>query len=193
MAASNGGEPPFEAAALERAGASFDKAANQVARASQIIRQLRGFVKKGDGVRRGEPIDGLIEEASALALIGAKERGVKVSMQIAAGLPEVLADKIGLQQVIVNLIRNAVEAMEGCSRRELTLAAERDGDGMVAISIADTGLGIAPEAAKRLFEPFVTTKPQGMGVGLSICRSSSRRMVVRSPQPPMPQAARPSA
>jgi two-component system sensor kinase FixL len=129
------------------------------------------FVGKGDGAHRDEPFNRLIEEASALALIGAKDSVVKVDMQIAAGLPNVLVDKIAVQQVIVNLIRNAVEAMEGCPRRELTLAAERCVDGMVAISMADTGPGIAPEVAKRLFEPFVTTKPRGMGIGLSICRS----------------------
>jgi two-component system sensor kinase FixL len=156
---------------LERASASFDNAAAQVVRAAQIIRRLRDFVKRGDGARRGEPIARLIEEASALALVGTRDRGVKVDLRITPGLPEVLADKIALQQVIVNLIRNAIEAMEGCSRRELTLAAELDADGMVAISIVDTGPGIAPEVAGRLFEPFVTTKPQGMGVGLSICRS----------------------
>jgi two-component system sensor kinase FixL len=160
-----------EASALERAGASFDNAAAQVARATQIIRRLRDFVRKGDGAHRDEPVNRLIEEASALALIGTKDRIVKIDLQIAAGLPNVRADKIAVQQVIVNLVRNAVEAMEGCPRRELTVAAERCADGMVAISIADTGPGIEPEVAKRLFEPFVTTKPQGMGVGLSICRS----------------------
>jgi two-component system sensor kinase FixL len=160
-----------DAAALERAGASFENAAAQVARATQIVRRLRDFVGKGDGARRGESVGRLIAEASALALIGAKDSGVRVEMQIAAGLPDVLADKIAVQQVIVNLIRNAVEAMEGCARRELTLGAEPDGDGMISISIADTGPGIATEIAERLFRPFVTTKPQGMGVGLSICRS----------------------
>jgi two-component system, LuxR family, sensor kinase FixL len=160
-----------KAAALERAGASFDNAAAQVVRATQIIRRLRDFVGKGDAARRREPVGRLIEEASALALIGVKDRGVKVEMRIAAGLPDALADRIALQQVIVNLIRNAVEAMEGCARRELILEAEPDSHGMIAISIADTGPGIAPEIAERLFQPFVTTKPQGLGVGLSICRS----------------------
>lgn len=80
-------------------------------------------------------------------------------------------DKIQIQQVIVNLTRNAIEAMETSERRELTISTAMAEDGAVEISIVDTGPGIAPEIADRLFQPFVTTKAQGMGVGLSICRS----------------------
>jgi two-component system, LuxR family, sensor kinase FixL len=83
----------------------------------------------------------------------------------------VSVDKIQIQQVVVNLARNAIEAMEGSGRRELTVSADLIEDGMVQVSVADTGPGIAPEIADRLFQPFVTTKAQGMGVGLSICRS----------------------
>jgi len=83
----------------------------------------------------------------------------------------VLIDKVHIQQVVVNLMRNAIEAMEGSDRRELTISTEIVEDGLIRISIADTGPGIAPEVSGRLFQPFVTTKAQGMGVGLSICRS----------------------
>ena len=92
-------------------------------------------------------------------------------LRVAAGLPEALCDKIQVQQVVVNLVRNAIEAMDGGERRELSIAASLDEDGAIAIGVADTGPGIAPEIAERLFQPFVTTKAQGMGVGLSICRS----------------------
>jgi two-component system, LuxR family, sensor kinase FixL len=112
-----------------------------------------------------------IEEAAALALIGVKERGVKAQWQSAPQLPDVLIDKVQIQQVVVNLMRNAIEAMEVSHRRELTISAAMNEDSTVAVSIIDTGPGIAPEIADRLFQPFVTTKAQGMGVGLSICRS----------------------
>jgi two-component system, LuxR family, sensor kinase FixL len=160
-----------DAAAAERAGGIFDNAAAQVVRATQIIRRLRDFVRKGESEQRAEPVGKLVEEASALALIGVRDRGVKVQLRIAPQLPDVSVDKIQLQQVVVNLIRNAVEAMDRSERKELTVTAALDEDGTVAIDVADTGPGIAPEIAERLFQPFVTTKAQGMGVGLSICRA----------------------
>jgi two-component system sensor kinase FixL len=146
-------------------------ALGQVTRASEILRRLRDFMRKGESNVQAENVAKLIAEASGLALIGAHERGVKVQMSVAAALPEALCDKVQIQQVVVNLVRNAIEAMEGGERRELSIAAECDEAGAIAIAIADTGPGIAPEIAERLFQPFVTTKAQGMGVGLSICRS----------------------
>ena len=92
-------------------------------------------------------------------------------LRSAPNLPQVLIDKIQIQQVLLNLMRNAIEAMEVTERRELTIASEMEEDARVWISIVDTGPGIAPEIADRLFQPFVTTKAHGMGVGLSICRS----------------------
>jgi two-component system sensor kinase FixL len=156
--------------ATERARAVFDNAAEQVDRAAQLVRRLREFGRKGESERRLEPIGKLIDEAAALALLGARDIGIKVQMRIAPQLPDVAVDRIQVQQVVVNLIRNAVEAMES-ERRELTVSAAPDGNGGVAIRVADTGPGLAPEVAERLFQPFVTTKPQGMGIGLSICRS----------------------
>ncbi len=167
-----------DAAGVERARGIFDSAAAQVVRATQIIRRLRDFVGEGEGNRRGEPVAKLIEKASALALIGVKDSDVRIELQVAPQLPEALVDRIQLQQVVVNLIPQRVEATEGCAWRELTLAAERDADGMIAISVADAGPGIAPEVAIRLFQPFVTTKAQGLGVGLSICRAIVERMAV---------------
>lgn len=149
----------------------IDNVAAQIGRASDIIQRLRAFVKKGEPSERPEDVTKVIEEASALALIGAKNKGVKVEMHAPTGLPPVLIDKVQIQQVLVNLLRNAVEAMEAGKRRELTIMLSAEEPDRVAIGIADTGPGIAPEIADRLFQPFVTTKAQGMGVGLSICRS----------------------
>ena len=158
-------------AAIERTTAVIDNVAAQIHRAAQIILRLREFVKKGETAQRAEDITKVIAEASALALIGTKERGVKLQLRCALNLPPVQIDAIQIQQVIVNLMRNAIEAMETSERRELTIASETEEGAWVWVSIVDTGPGIAPEIAGRLFQPFVSTKPQGMGVGLSICRS----------------------
>ena len=160
-----------DAASVERAKGAAESAIGQVMRAGQIIRRLRDFVTKSDPERRSENVLTLLEEASGLALIGVKERGVLVRFRTARDLPPVLVDKVQIQQVMVNLLRNAVEAMEGCPRRELVIEAALGEDALVAIAVIDTGPGIAPDIAERLFQPFVTTKAQGMGVGLSICRS----------------------
>jgi two-component system, LuxR family, sensor kinase FixL len=157
--------------AAERVAAVIDNAAAQVARTTEIIRRLRDFVGKGESNRRAEAIGQLIGEASALALIGAGDKGIAVQLRIALQLPEVAVDKIQIQQVLVNLIRNAVEAMEQSGRRDLAISAAPGSDGGVDIAIADTGPGIAPQIAARLFEPFVTTKAKGVG-GVDLPRDS---------------------
>lgn len=149
---------------------AMEKAAEQSLRAGQIIRRLRDFVARGESERRIESVKKLIEEASALALVGAKEHGVRVKFQIDPANDLVLVDKVQIQQVLLNLIRNAIEAMEQSVRRELLIASGLD-DELVEVSVADTGPGIAPEIADQLFQPFITTKRYGMGVGLSISRS----------------------
>jgi two-component system sensor kinase FixL len=149
---------------------AIEKAAEQSLRAGQIIRRLRDFVTRGEGERRIESVKKLIEEASALALVGAKEHGVRVTFQIDPAHDRVLVDKVQIQQVLLNLIRNAIEAMEQSHRRELLIASRLDGE-LVEVSVADTGSGIASEIADQLFQPFITTKRHGMGVGLSISRS----------------------
>jgi two-component system sensor kinase FixL len=150
---------------------AMDKAAEQAVRAGQIIRRLRDFVARGESERQVESISKLTEEASALALVGAKEIGVRVRFQFDPSVDLVLADKVQIQQVLLNLIRNAVEAMTGAERRELVVSSTPAMDDMVAVHVADTGPGIPPEIAAHLFQPFFTTKPHGMGVGLSICRT----------------------
>jgi two-component system sensor kinase FixL len=118
-----------------------------------------------------ESIKKLVEEASALALVGAKERGVRVRFNLDPTVDLVLADKVQIQQVMLNLVRNAIEAMEASDRRELTIATAPAPGALVAVSVADSGAGIAPEISAQLFQPFITTKPHGMGVGLSISRT----------------------
>jgi len=150
---------------------AMDNAAEQALRAGQIIRRLRDFVSRGESERGIESVTKLVEEASALALVGAKDQGIRVRFQLGRSNDFALADKVQIQQVLLNLIRNAIEAMQDSDRRELVIStAQSDGD-MLTISVADTGAGIAPELTGQLFQPFVTTKQQGMGVGLSISRT----------------------
>jgi two-component system sensor kinase FixL len=150
---------------------ALDKAAEQALRAGQIIRRLRDFVARGESERRVESVKKLVEEASALALVGAKDQGVRVKFQFDPTVDLVLADKVQIQQVLLNLLRNAVEAMEGSQKRELVVSTASGKDGIVTIGVADTGSGIAPEVMSQLFQPFVTNKRHGMGVGLSISRT----------------------
>ncbi len=150
---------------------AMDKAGEQALRAGQIIRRLRDFVARGESERRVEDVRKLVEEASALALVGAKDTGVRVRFDFTPHIGMVLADKVQIQQVLLNLMRNAIEAMETTERRELAISTAPAKDKMVEISVADTGSGLAPEIRAQLFQPFITTKRQGMGVGLSISRT----------------------
>ena len=150
---------------------ALEKAADQAMRAGQIIRRLRDFVSRGESERRVESITKLVEEASALALVGVKDRGIRVQFRFDPDVDLVLADRVQVQQVLLNLIRNAMDAMETSHARELVIAIAPVEDKYVRISVADTGSGIAPEIAEQLFQPFITTKRQGMGVGLSISRT----------------------
>ena len=150
---------------------ALDKAADQAVRAGQIIRRLRDFVSRGETERRAESIGKLVEEASALALVGVKDRGIRVQFQFDPSVDLVLADRVQIQQVLLNLIRNAMDAMETSEVRDLTIAIAPTDKNFVRISVTDTGSGVAPEVAKQLFQPFVTTKRHGMGVGLSISRT----------------------
>lgn len=160
---STGAAPPDRIADL------MEKAIGQAQRAGEVIRQLRQFVSKGETERRTQNLNQLVEEALALGLVGARQLGVRVSLELEQELPFVVVDPVQIQQVVLNLVRNAVEAMEAVERRELTVATRVNEDEIEA-SVADTGPGIAPELADRLFQPFVTTKKTGMGLGLSICR-----------------------
>jgi two-component system, LuxR family, sensor kinase FixL len=150
---------------------ALDKAAEQALRAGQIIRRLRDFVARRESEREIESVAKLVEEASALALVGAKDQGIRVRFQLNRSNDLALADKVQIQQVLLNLIRNAIEAMQDSELRELMISTTGGEGEFLTISVADTGMGITAELAEQLFQPFVTTKQHGMGVGLSISRT----------------------
>ncbi|WP_187973294.1 two-component system sensor histidine kinase NtrB [Aquibium microcysteis] len=149
---------------------ALDEIARQSLRAGQIIRHLREFVMRGDTDKQAEDIRKMVEEAGALALVGSRERGVRSVFDFRPGADFVLADRVQIQQVLINLMRNAMEAMSDCETRELTVRTLPVGDGMAAVEVSDTGPGISDEVAARLFQPFVTSKAGGMGIGLSISK-----------------------
>lgn len=157
----------------ERVAEAVERAATEALRAGDIIRRLRDFVARGETERAVESLPKLVEEASALALVGAKEHGIRVQYDFDPEVELVLADKVQIQQVVLNLVRNAVDAMaeSGSQRRELTVSIGPADEEMARITVADTGPGIDPDVAERLFQPFITTKRLGMGVGLSISRT----------------------
>jgi two-component system sensor kinase FixL len=160
---------------LEPVKDALMKGAEQAARAGQIIQRLHDFVTRGETEKRVERVAKLVEEASALALVGARERGVRVEVTIDPDVDWVIVDRVQVQQVLVNLLRNAMEAMQDAPRRELTVSVTAAGENMVEIAVADTGPGVSEEIAAKLFQPFVTSKQKlkqkGMGVGLSISRT----------------------
>lgn len=157
----------------ERVADAVERAAGEALRAGEIIRRLRDFVARGQSERKVESLPKLVEEASALALVGAKEHGIRVHYSFNPAIDLVLADKVQVQQVVLNLVRNAVDAMADAdlARRELVVAIEPAEGEMACVRVTDTGPGIDSEVADRLFQPFITTKRTGMGVGLSICRT----------------------
>lgn len=159
-------KPPPPEALREALG----KAADQTLRAGNIVRSLREFVSRGDNEHSLVSLGESIKESSQLALVGAKERGIETHFSLDPQADEILADKVQIQQVLLNLIRNAVEAMEDRPRRQLVVTSKVVDD-MIIVSVADTGGGIAPDIQAKLFQPFVTSKSRGMGVGLSICRT----------------------
>ena len=128
-------------------------------------------MSRGETERRVESLPKLIEEACALALVGAKEHGVRVRFELSPDVDTVLVDKVQIQQVMLNLIRNAVDAMADAERRDLTIGVRAADRHTALVTVADTGPGIRPDVVDQLFQPFVTTKRTGMGVGLSICRT----------------------
>lgn len=156
--------------AVKIAGA-MDRAAEQALRAGQIIRRLRDFVARGESEKRVESLSKLIEEAGALGLTGAREQGVLLRFNLDPDCDLVLVDRVQIQQVLVNLFRNGLEAMANTSRRELVVANARVSEDMIEITVSDTGHGFSDEVRTKLFQPFFTTKETGMGVGLSISRT----------------------
>jgi len=150
---------------------ALDDAAAQSMRAGHIVRRLRDFISRGETEKRLESLRIIINEANALALIGARELGIEVVIDVDERIHQVLVDRVQIQQVLVNLIRNAMEAMHGSARRRLVISAVPRPENMVEVSVADTGLGIDNDVEAQLFTPFASTKESGMGLGLSICQT----------------------
>jgi two-component system, LuxR family, sensor kinase FixL len=159
-----------EDAGATRMREALNETARQSLRAGQIIRHLREFVMRGETERLPEDVRKIVEEAAALALVGSRERGVKTVFDFAPGVELVLIDRVQIQQVLINLMRNAMEAMRDSQRRELAVSVGTKDGSAVEIQVADTGPGISEEVAAQLFQPFVTTKPGGMGIGLAISK-----------------------
>lgn len=160
-------EGPVDRARLTEA---LEKAVQQTLRAGDVIRRLRDFMGRGEHEARIESLAKLIEDASALALVGAKELGVRVSLKFEAANDRVFADRVQVQQVIINLIRNGLDAMKDSDKRELVIRTHTWSEGFTEVSVSDTGSGLNEDVKALLFSPFMTTKKDGMGVGLSISR-----------------------
>lgn len=152
-------------------GMALDNIAEQAERAYQIIQRLRNFIRGGTTERRAEDLATVIDEAVALAASSLKANGVRLGKRLDPAANQVSADKVQIQQVLFNLVRNAAEAMQQAPRRELLIATTSDGNAQVEVSVADTGPGLPAEIRAHLFQPFFTTKDTGMGIGLSVCRS----------------------
>ncbi len=148
----------------------LDEASRQIKRAGETVQRWRDFLKHGETEKRPECVQTLIEEAAALSLSGKNGSGAKLALKFDPSATHVLVDRIQIQEVLMNLMRNALEAMELLEHRELTITTRGAGPA-IEIAVSDTGSGITPETARRLFEPFFSTKRNGMGLGLSICRT----------------------
>ena len=148
----------------------LDKAQAQTMRAAEIIQRLRQLFQKRETEYGIESINKVVEEASALALVGAREAAIRVRLALDPDVPPVRIDKVQIQQVVLNLVRNAMEAMAEVEERLLTIRTARLEDG-AQVTIQDTGPGLADEVRRKLFQPFITTKEKGMGIGLSVCRA----------------------
>jgi two-component system sensor kinase FixL len=149
----------------------LEKIEAQTSRAAEIVKRLRAFIDRRAVEKKREDIATIIEEALALGMVGQEGKGTRVKLELSAGLPDVNVDRVQIQQVIVNLARNALDAMEGSPKRELSISSTVDSAGFVRIDVSDTGKGIAQEITGKLFGAFVTTKKEGMGVGLSISKA----------------------
>jgi two-component system sensor kinase FixL len=162
------GDPDAER--IETAREALRETADQALRAGQIVKRMRDFLSHGQTEYRVESLARIVTEANALALVGSQEHGIDVQVEIDPSADQVFVDRIQIQQVLFNLIRNAIEAMMDAPHRSLTILTE-GADDVVTISVEDTGSGIDDSVAAQLFQPFITSKPSGMGIGLSISRT----------------------
>lgn len=152
---------------------AMSESAGQALRAGEIIRSLREFIRRGETMRQPEPLRGLLAEGAALAFIGIDSRGIDMDVSVDPAIDRVFVNRVQLQQVVINLVKNAVEAMQDSPVRILrvTAAPTTDMPGKVEVIVADSGPGLDPDMSRTLFTPFSTTKARGMGVGLSISQT----------------------
>ena len=148
----------------------MDKAVAQTQRAGSVVRRLREFTRKGESARSVEDINTVVEEICELATLGTANERINVELNLSTDLPPVLIDGIQIQQVVLNLVRNSIDALTDCDVGVIAISTARRSD-MVEVIVRDNGPGLSQEARERLFEPFVSTKPDGIGIGLSICRT----------------------
>ena len=159
-----------EADDLEMARDALKEAAGQAVRAGEIVRRMRDFMTHGETERRIESLSALMTEATALALVGSREHGIDVQVNLDPKADLVFVDRVQIQQVLFNLVRNAMEAMLDSPTRALMITASAE-QGFVTVSVEDSGSGVSETLAPQLFQPFITSKQTGMGIGLSICRT----------------------
>lgn len=163
------GEMDDEKAALIHE--ALDESAKEAIRAGQIVARLRQYISQGETERRPESLSRLINEANALALIGSREHGIDVQVILDSRDDVVFVDRVQIQQVLVNLIRNAIDAMMASYAKSLVVRTDAGPEKLITVTVEDSGSGIGEDVAARLFQPFVSTKETGMGIGLSICRN----------------------
>jgi two-component system sensor kinase FixL len=156
---------------IEKVEEFLDNASAQVFRVSEIMDNLRQFIARGDTVRSLQNLNAVVRTACEFTDAFAKEHNVKTTVNLEASPDQVIINKVQIQQVVVNLKRNAIEAMRDVDRREMTVSTRLIEGNMIQTDVADTGSGLPHSIRDRLFDQFTTTKPHGLGVGLSISRS----------------------
>lgn len=150
---------------------ALDEGARQAVRAGDIVRKLRGYVSRGEIDARSIELQPLLNDAAALARLSLSSKDVPVTLDVAPDVGNVLADPIQVQQVVINLVRNAQDALSATPNPKIRINAQRGEDGLIEVSVCDNGAGLDEEVKKSLFKPFTTSKSGGMGLGLSICQT----------------------
>jgi two-component system sensor histidine kinase DctS len=152
----------------------LDQIARQARRAGDVIRRVTQFVRKGELDREVLDLNRCIRELSVLLEFGGRDKGISVAYELAERLPAVIADRVLIEQVLLNLVRNAADAMEDTPQRQrrIVIRTFADEQGHAGVAVSDSGSGVTQECMDRLFEPYFTTKADGTGMGLAICRST---------------------
>ena len=167
----SGGRRCLQRGDADNAAVAIDKADEQLRRAGQILRSLGDFIRRGETDQRVQPLAEVIREAARLTLADAPTEAIGLETRFDPDAASAMIDRVQIQQVVANLVRNAVEAMEENAQRSLSIVTRRLEHDMIQISVTDNGPGVGPDIRERLFQPFVTSKAAGMGVGLSLCRA----------------------